>query len=98
MLPRSWWLKTQMVAILGIPDILGCINGHFVALELKKDGFCKASALQAWALRCIIKAGGLGLVVSPENWDQAYNFLEKIASAELVYKPDPLPDFSNLNS
>ena len=35
MIPDSWWIKTQMLATVGVPDFLGCVNGLFVGIELK---------------------------------------------------------------
>lgn len=73
-----------MLATLGIPDILGCVNGHFVALELKKDakevrkkrGRIK---LQRHVLRAIKKAGGYAAVVCPETADDILAELLDIA-------------------
>lgn len=87
-LPRSWWVKTQMVSLRGIPDFLGCINGHFVAIELKIDGE-EADPLQAWNLNKIIKAGGLGLEATPSGWGKVYSMLIKLSLAQVEYKPGP---------
>lgn len=72
-----------MVALGGIPDFLGCINGQFVALELKKDNTSPPSALQAYILEKIRKAGGMAFVVSPENWEEIYAHL-KLATIQKV--------------
>lgn len=45
----------------GIPDIICCIKGQFVGIEVK-DGDNKASALQEAHIRQIKKAGGLAFV------------------------------------
>lgn len=84
-IPHSWWVKIQMLSLAGIPDYLGCINGRFVALELKKDGKTDASLLQGWVLSKIRAAGGIALKVDPENWQATYNLLQRIACK-------PLPD------
>lgn len=83
-LPRSWWVKTQMLAVLGIPDFIGCVNGYFVAIELKKDGSSKASAIQEWVLGRIQKSGGIGLVVSPDDWAGTFRMLVDLASGKLA--------------
>lgn len=46
----------------GIPDIIACIKGRFVGIEVKY-GKNKASILQAYKLAQINKSGGIGLVV-----------------------------------
>lgn len=35
--PNSWWFKPPTAALRGVPDFIGCVNGFFVALELKLD-------------------------------------------------------------
>lgn len=77
-IPHSWWVKIQLVSFRGIPDYLGCVNGIFVALELKVDGK-DATSLQGHVIRKIIAAGGLGFVVTPELWPDIYEILLDIA-------------------
>ena len=50
-----------------------------MALELKKDEREKPDELQLWKLKGIADAGGIGLVVTPENWKTTYEFLYNIA-------------------
>lgn len=67
-IPCSFFIKTQMVALRGVPDILGVVRGRFVALELKtEDGV--TDELQKWTLAKIAKAGGYARVVRPSNLD-----------------------------
>lgn len=80
-LPNSWWVKIQQVSIRGTPDFLGCINGQFVALELKKDAKAPIDKLQLYNLEKIDFAGGTAVVVFPENWDEVYEDLKKISQA-----------------
>ena len=68
--PNAWVVKVQQLALLGVPDLLGCVNGHFFAFELKKDAKEKPSRLQAWCLQAIDRAGGLARVVCPENFER----------------------------
>lgn len=52
----------------GTPDLLTCINGKFVAIEVKSsDG--KPSELQLHNLRQIDAAGGIAILAYPEDWD-----------------------------
>lgn len=76
-LPRTWCKKIQLVGLRGVPDFLLCVNGVFVAIELKVDS--PLEELQKWNLEEIRKAGGVGLVVTPDNWDLAYDFLKTLA-------------------
>lgn len=68
-IPKSWWFKTQQLSTLGIPDIVGCVDGTFVALELKRDlkESLKKHSLQRHVLGLISKAGGFSAIVYPEN-------------------------------
>ena len=50
----------------GIPDIVGCYNGHFFAIECKA-GDNKTTALQELELQKIRDAGGIALVINEEN-------------------------------
>lgn len=99
-LPRSWWLKTQMLATLGIPDYIGCVGGLFVALELKRDEkeMKKALAcnpdgsrkrLQAHVIDQITEAGGIGMFVCPETWEAAYGALVLASTGEMPPEGQP---------
>lgn len=47
----------------GVSDILGCVGGRFVAVEMKKPGYPhKLSALQALYLDDVERAGGYSAV------------------------------------
>ena len=50
----------------GIPDIIGCLNGLFFAIECKANGGV-ATALQNRELARICVAGGLALVINESN-------------------------------
>jgi len=65
------------VGIRGTPDFLLCINGNFVAIELKVEAALEH--LQEYKLGLISEAGGIGIVVTPENWETTYEFLHMIA-------------------
>lgn len=78
-LPNTWFSKIQQVVICGIPDILLSINGKFVALELKASKKEVVSPLQQWELESIASSGGLAFITYPENWDNTYDYLKKLA-------------------
>lgn len=80
-LPHAWAEKIQQVNLCGTPDILACINGYFVALELKKDAKVKPDQLQIYELKRIIKSGGRSYVAYPENWDTVFEQLKMLSQA-----------------
>jgi hypothetical protein len=49
----------------GVPDLLACYRGRFLALELKTPGRPEATTLQAREIMAITAAGGWASVVLP---------------------------------
>ncbi len=76
-IPGSFWESIQQKTIIGTPDILGCVRGRFVALELKSSGG-KVSELQKLKLERIAACGGIAMVVSPENAEQVLRELGEL--------------------
>jgi hypothetical protein len=75
-LPSAWFEKIQQVGKRGTPDILGCLNGYFIAIELKKSDKDKPDPLQTHKLKLIRERSfGLTFVACPENWNEIYNNL-----------------------
>lgn len=52
----------------GVPDIIACVNGYFVAIEVKAPTG-KPSALQEYNVREIEKSGGVAVILYPKQWD-----------------------------
>lgn len=67
-IPRCYCVKIQQVAIRGVPDILACISGEFVALELKASEDAPITVQQELHIDQINKAYGHAYVVHPANW------------------------------
>ena len=66
----------------GIPDLIGCYNGWFVAMEVKKsESEARKNtgpiARQKHTLRQINGCHGLGYIVYPENFDEVMNDLDQ---------------------
>jgi Holliday junction resolvase len=61
----------------GVPDIIACYNGFFVAIECKA-GKGTTTALQERELHRIRMAGGLALVINETNIDLVHENLEFI--------------------
>lgn len=53
----------------GIPDLLVCCNGLFIGVELKA-ATGKPSELQLWNIGKIRKAGGIAIVLYPDQFEQ----------------------------
>lgn len=82
-LERCDYTAIQQVALRGDPDLILCINGNLVGLELKaEDG--TLSSLQHYKLSCIVDAGGISMAVSPLNWSLAQKYL---ADLDAGYPP-----------
>lgn len=77
---NSYWMKIQQLSIRGIPDIIGLVNGRFVALELKKSHEEKADKLQEYVLKEIDNSGGIALVTNPENFEEVKGYIVKQTS------------------
>lgn len=78
-LPRAWFERVQQQSLRGTPDVLGCLNSRFVALEAKRGPGEKPTELQLYKLRLIEQAGGFAAVPNPENWDDIFAELQEIA-------------------
>ena len=52
----------------GIPDIVGCMDGHFIAIECKA-GAGKTTALQDRELNAILNHGGTVYIAREHNLD-----------------------------
>ena len=59
----------------GVPDILACVNGYFVAIEVKAPKG-KPSDLQLWNIEQINKSGGIGIVLYPDKFDKFKEMVE----------------------
>lgn len=74
-LPKTWFFKVQLVALCGIPDIIGVCNGRFFAWELKAVGG-KPTKLQVYVLEKIRAAGGITRIVYPQSLGPALEELK----------------------
>lgn len=58
----------------GVPDILACVNGHFVAIELKTETG-HLSKLQEFNLDKIRQSGGQAFVLRPSVFKEFKDFI-----------------------
>ena len=49
------------ITTAGTPDILACVNGHFIGIECKADNG-RLSEMQRLKLKTIQSSGGIGIV------------------------------------
>lgn len=70
-LPNTYAVKFNASGLSksGVPDILACVNGHFVGIELKTD-VGVLSELQKRNLTKIDKCNGLVYVVKPSTYKE----------------------------
>ena len=66
-----WYVKyfANRMTKSGIPDILACVNGYFVAIEVKAPNG-KPSELQLWNIDKIRECGGVAIVLYPKDFEK----------------------------
>jgi len=79
-----YYFVKEALVIRGIPDIVGCINGKYFTLELKKDrSSCRKRTgrivLQRRGIEKVKAVGGFGEIVSPHNWEDTQKDLLEFA-------------------
>lgn len=52
----------------GVPDLLACVNGRFVGIEIKSETGI-SSPLQQWNIEEITKSGGIGFILYPKDFE-----------------------------
>jgi hypothetical protein len=80
-LKNTFFLPVQQMAISGSPDYLLCVNGRYVALELKGDDGI-VSKLQAHTLEKMRRTGAVTFVAMPKNWDEIKSKLLLLSEGE----------------
>lgn len=65
----------------GVPDIVGCIDGKFFALECKA-GSNKATALQVREIEMIRHAKGAAAIVNEHNVDSVPEWLRRVRNGD----------------
>lgn len=83
----KYWAGAQYTKS-GIPDILACVNGYFVGIEVKaEDG--KASPLQLLNVQKIRAAGGFAFVLYPSAFEKFKRFIDDLNRD--VFDRDQIP-------
>lgn len=81
-----WFVKyfANRMTKSGIPDILVCVNGYFLAIEVKASNG-KPSDLQIHHRDAIRKSGGLSIIIYPNQFDDF-----KLLVDDLIERPQQL--------
>lgn len=86
--PGSWWVKTSGNNRVGTPDIIGCVEGMFVAIETKMPTRENTvTKIQQATLDAISYAGGLAVVVTGVH--QAQQAVEEALAALAALRGEP---------
>ena len=74
----AWFVKffANAYTPAGIPDILCCIAGRFVAIEVKGGSSYGLTELQKYNLEKLAENGALALCVYPTGWDELLTLLD----------------------
>jgi len=67
----------------GVPDIVACVNGLFLAIECKA-GTNKPTALQVREIESIRRNNGVAVVVNEENWDMVRELVKKLKASTII--------------
>lgn len=83
---NCWFVKffANRMTKEGIPDILACVNGYFVGIEVKAPNG-KASPLQIKNREWIRNAGGIAIIVYPDQFEDLKQLIN-----DLIERPDSL--------
>jgi Holliday junction resolvase len=76
----AWFVKffANAYTSSGIPDILCCINGRFVGIEVKQETG-KPSLLQKVHLKRIGEAGGIGILAYPSGYEKLKDLIDNLS-------------------
>lgn len=82
-----WYVKyfANRNTKVGIPDILACVSGHFVAIEVKASNG-KPSSLQLMNRKKIRDANGIAVILYPDQFEKFKMFIEDIIADEDAYE------------
>ena len=79
----AYFIKTHgdRFSRVGTPDIIACVNGHFVAVEVKAENG-KPSELQIHHIEQINKAGGYGVILYPKDFEGFKKICENLLTSQ----------------
>ena len=79
----AYFIKTHgdRFSKVGTPDIIACVNGYFVAVEVKAENG-KPSDLQLYHLEQIRKAGRHSFLLYPKDFEDFKKFCENLLTSQ----------------
>lgn len=82
-LPNTYYFKywAGPYSKSGIPDIIACVNGRFVAIEVKAENG-HPSELQKRNIRLIQESNGYACIVYPKDFESLKNELKAIVEGD----------------
>jgi Holliday junction resolvase len=80
-LPQTYAFTKEAKSIRGIPDVIACVNGKFIAIEVKRSEKEASKntdriVLQKHNINKINKCGGYGFICYPENMEEILQFIK----------------------
>lgn len=80
-----WFVKyfANRMTKAGIPDILACVNGYFLAIEVKAPNG-HPSELQIHHRDEIRKALGISIILYPDKWEEFKQLIELLKTEQDV--------------
>ncbi len=75
----AYFIKTHgdRFSRVGTPDIIACVNGYFVAVEVKATNG-RPSELQKYHIQQIKDAGGFGVILYPDEFEDFKKTIQKL--------------------
>ena len=67
----------------GVPDVLACVNGYFVGIEVKAQNG-HPSELQLYNAEQIRNAGGFSFIVYPSGYDELVKIIDGLRREEFT--------------
>lgn len=79
-LPNTWYFKhwAGPYSKVGIPDIIACVNGRFIAIEVKAP-HGKPSELQKRTISLIESAKGIAHILYPKDFESFKKDIRKLS-------------------
>lgn len=80
-----WFVKyfANRMTKSGVPDILACVNGRFVGIEVKATNG-HPSELQIWNRDKIRGSNGICIVLYPEQWNEFVDLIHMLRENRLT--------------
>jgi Holliday junction resolvase len=82
----GWQVKffANSMTRTGIPDLLCCVNGYFLAIEVKAEKG-HPSEIQLYVVNKIREAGGIAVIVYPSAFEDLKNIIQLLKRDEYNY-------------